>query len=423
MGEAVYFSERDAMTEILRCLMIEDRLAEAKQAQKLLAEAEKAGDLPKTQVYLEQVSELSDALTRLDCENFDILFLELGLPGADGLEALIELKQKYPVLPVVVLSRSVDQAAAQQALNRGATDCLFLEQADSHRLALAVWRALEHSHLQVKLRADQERLDWLENSISEAVWQVRSDLHFQDVTQSIRQLTGFSVEEMLQLTLLDLLTEPSRQIVQQAIEEKGTGSQTLEVEHFRKDGSLFWAEIVLLARAGQPDGPVFINGVTRDISEKHSLKERLQYLGMHDEMTGLYNRAYFQEELARLEFSRLHPISIMVAELEGAKAVNAEFGLQAGDELFKRAAAIFRQVFRSEDMVARISTDEFVAIMPLTQAHSAGRALQRVVNLMDQENLTHLSVPLHMSLRVATAETGQSLVTTLQAVGPEKFPL
>lgn len=421
MGVVVYFSERGAMVEILRCLLIEDRLAEARQTQILLAEAEKAGELPTTQVYVEQVSELSDALARLDCENFDILFLELGLPGADGLEVLVELKQKYPALPVVVLSRDVDQAAAQQALNYGATDCLFLDQADSHRLALAVRRASEHSHLQVKLRAGQERLDWLENSISEVVWQVRSDLHFQDVTQSILQLSGFSVEEVLHMTLLDLLTEPSRQIVRKAIKGKRTGSKTLEVEHFRKDGSLFWAEIVFLARGSQPNRLFYIKGVTRDISEKHSLKERVQNLGMHDEMTGLYNQAYFQEELARLEFSRLYPISILVAELEGAKAVNAESGSQAGDELMKRASAILRQVFRTEDLVARISADEFVILLPRTTVHSAGRAVQRVVDLMDQENLTHGSVPLHMSLRIATVETGQSLVKTFKAARPKKF--
>ena len=164
-----------------------------------------------------------------------------------------------------------------------------------------------------------------------------------------------------------------------------------------------------------------INGVTRDVTEKHTLKERLEYLSLHDEMTGLFNRVYFQEEMTRLECSRLHPISILVAELEDVKPINIEFDLQTADELAKRAAAILHQAFRSEDMVARISSDEFVAIMPLTQAGSAGRVMQRVVNLMDQENLANLSFPLHMSLGIATSETGQSLFKTFKSAEPKNL--
>lgn len=409
------------MSEILRCLIIAKRLVEIRQTQKLLADAEKARALPATQVFIEQVPDLSEAWELVDSGNFDLLFLELGLPGTSGLESLAELRQRAALLPVVVISRTVDSDAAQQVLSSGAADCLFLEQADAHRMALAVRRALEHSHLQVNLRADQERLEWLENSMSEAVWLARSDLHFVDVTRSISPLTGYSVSEFLKFNLLDLLAESSRQGVQKALLARSADPQILEVEHFRKDGSLFWAEVSFSARESRSDGLVLFNGVTRDVTEKHALRDRLEYLSMHDELTGLFNRAYFQEELSRLEFSRLHPISILIAELEDVKVASATIGLQAGDELAKRAAAVLRQAFRSEDLVARISSDEFVVIMPQTHSGPAGRAVQRVVNLMEQENLVTSTLPLNMSLGIATAETGQSLFKTLKAAEPKKF--
>ncbi len=105
------------------------------------------------------------------------------------------------------------------------------------------------------------------------------------------------------------------------------------------------------------------------------------------------NRAYFLEELKRLEFSRLYPITIMLADLEDLNKINYQYDMSSGDELVKHTATLLRTVFRSEDMVARISGDEFIALMPRCSACAAEKALQRVVNMVEgvQYGTTHLT--------------------------------
>jgi len=162
-------------------------------------------------------------------------------------------------------------------------------------------------------------------------------------------------------------------------------------------------------------------GVTRDVSSRHNIQEKLDYLSMHDSLTGLFNRAYFLEELQRLEFSRLYPITVMLADLEGLNKINYQYNISSGDELVKHAASLLRTVFRSEDMVARISDDEFIALMPRCTARAGEKALQRAVNMVEAFNLEQPDLPLNLSLGIATAESGQSLADTLKLANSLKL--
>ncbi len=64
---------------------------------------------------------------------------------------------------------------------------------------------------------------------------------------------------------------------------------------------------------------------------KKQTEERVRYLSFHDTLTGLYNRAYFEEEFIRLDVDRQYPISLIIADMDGLKLVNDEHGHVAGD--------------------------------------------------------------------------------------------
>ncbi len=126
--------------------------------------------------------------------------------------------------------------------------------------------------------------------------------------------------------------------------------------------------------------------VARDITYRKIVEDRLHYQSMHDTLTGLYNRQYYETEIERLQHSRQFPVSIIVMDVDGLKWVNDNFGHSAGDDLLKRVSGLLRSSFRPEDMVARMGGDEFVVILPETDETTALMAVQRLESVIIKHN-------------------------------------
>ncbi len=141
--------------------------------------------------------------------------------------------------------------------------------------------------------------------------------------------------------------------------------------------------------------------------------ESIQYLSFHDQLTGLYNRHYFANEMKRLEGSREYPITIVSADLDGLKKINDTFGHKDGDLYLQNCASLLKEVLRSYDLLARVGGDEFVLVLPRTNRAAGEEILKRIKHNIENYNETQKMIPLKISMGLAVSNNStQSLEKT-----------
>lgn len=187
-----------------------------------------------------------------------------------------------------------------------------------------------------------------------------------------------------------------------------------ELINRRKDGSTYnEEETVTPLRDGNGRITHFI-AVKQDITTRKLTDEALIHMSTHDALTGLYNRGFFVEEMARLERGRRFPVSIVMADVDHLKETNDQEGHDAGDALLQRVAQMLTAAFRSGDVVARIGGDEFAVLLPATDANAAKVSLQRLRQVIQENNAGRAGTPIHISLGMSTAENPGPLSNVLK---------
>jgi diguanylate cyclase (GGDEF)-like protein len=151
-----------------------------------------------------------------------------------------------------------------------------------------------------------------------------------------------------------------------------------------------------------------------DITDRKRTEEKMRYLSFHDVMTGLYNRAYFEEELKRLDSGRQYPISIIVCDLDGLKHINDTYGHNVGDMAIKAAAKILGgRTFRKENVIARTGGDEFVILLPNADLDAHPGIIERLNKSIEKHNQSNLEDglyrPISLSFGYAVIHDGGSL--------------
>ncbi len=154
----------------------------------------------------------------------------------------------------------------------------------------------------------------------------------------------------------------------------------------------------------------FVAVVSKEITDLKKTEEKLKYLSLHDPLTNLYNRAYFEEEMHRHDNNRFDVVGLIMCDIDGLKLVNDTLGHDRGDELLTVASQVIRKSFRESDVVARVGGDEFAILLPNSPKSKVEEICARIRTSVAAYNKKNPHLPLGISTGFAIRTgPGQSM--------------
>lgn len=263
-----------------------------------------------------------------------------------------------------------------------------------------------------KLRETKDRLDFALQGSNSGMWDWYVQTGETIFNEQWAAIVGYSLSELQPTsfqTWMDLCHPDDLQTSKTLLSKHFADQSEIyecEVRMRHKDGSWVWVldrgKVMEWDESGKP---VRMSGIHTDITQLKNYVGQLRYLSLHDQLTGLYNRAYLDNELERHGKGREYPISIICMDLDGLKLINDTLGHAYGDTQLKACAQVLLEAFRSSDIVARVGGDEFVALLPKTGLR-AGEAIvsriQSTIQAYNQEENRH--IPLSLSIGLACSE-------------------
>lgn len=294
--------------------------------------------------------------------------LERVVIAADGRELQVELtltRADGPRPLLVACLRDISERRQEEA-EREAEACRRAE----------LMRRLEHA--EARYRDLLERLpvvSYLAEYGPEGRWLY--------VSPQIESLLGFPAEQWLEDQHLwwDRVHPDDRDRVREEEERCARDLSRLSVEYrmIAADGRVVWIRDE--GSLGRPTdgGKVRVEGVMTDVSERRRAEDQLRHRAYHDDLTGLPNRRYFEDEMRRRRREGLEG-AVAIIDVDDLKFVNDSLGHAAGDTLLRMVAGSLQSAVRPDEFLARFGGDEFTLLTPAADAAAIRERLAAVVH-------------------------------------------
>lgn len=267
--------------------------------------------------------------------------------------------------------------------------------------------------------SDRRYRELVENA-HDAVYTADAAGNFISVNRAAEEISGYGREELLGMSLFDLLAPEEVERAQQLLARDLTGhsDESVEMQLVAKGGRRVFAEATyrVVAENGRP---VRFEGIARDTTERHTLQEQLSHQAFHDPLTELPNRALLVDRLEHAVASGGRTgghVAVVMLDLDHFKLLNDSLGHDVGDELLRQIAPRLLHAMRDSDTVARLGGDEFALVVEsLSDEREVIAVAQRVMSTFENPFLVgEESQRVTASVGIALARPGDDAVTILR---------
>ncbi|MCM2265890.1 MAG: diguanylate cyclase [Desulfuromonadales bacterium] len=359
-----------------------------------------------------------EALEKIAAEGIDICLLDVMLPDMDGFEVCRRIKadDRHRNIPVVMITSFTDRENRIRGIEAGAED-LIAKPFDSAEVLARIKMLLHVKALNDRLGELLLQQQAILDNIPNITWLRDREGKYMAVNEPFSRMFGLTPKDLIGKSDYDIYPpELAKKYEQDFREVVESGTRTyFEESIVDREGKLQYVEKIKTPIFNDAGAIIGIIGITHDITSRKELEVTLRHDSTHDSLTGLYNRAFFDEELERFTHGRKFPLSVVMADVNGLKTVNDTLGHEAGDKLLRLAARIILSAFRAEDIVARIGGDEFAVLLPETDEQVAREAVMRIKS--SPEIINGL---VSIAFGIATAENRDQLAQALK-LGDERM--
>ena len=353
-------------TESLRILLVEDDEDDFVLTRSMLQVPDDGWfELEWEQSYLPALQAIREA-------RHDLYLVDYRLGDRTGLDLVRDAWDSEPRAPVIVLTGQDDYEVDLQASELGVTDYLVKGTIDAPSLERTIRYAVRHHQVMVDLRRSEERYAVAVQATNDGIWDwdlAGETMHFSERWKALLGYADAFASERPD-AWFDLVHPDDVARLRREINSHLSGtSPHFENEHRIRhaDGGWRWVLTRGLTTRDADGRPRRITGSLSDITDRRVAQERLIHDALHDNLTGLPNRALFLDRLTHclrhLERDPDYACGLLYIDIDRFKLVNDSLSHSAGDRLLIEIARRVGQILRPGDTLARLGGDEFAILL------------------------------------------------------------